>query len=98
MTAGGFHTPGNSKICFFCLIYDLNIIIFLLDIIYAKHHINAPQKSKIKLLYITFWPPRKILVVGFEHVVGYGVSYPSSKLGSNIGEFNYFLVSTMHGF
>ena len=53
VTSGGFHTPRNSKICFFCLIYDLNITIFLLDSIYAKH-INTPKKSKIKLLYITF--------------------------------------------
>ena len=27
----------------FCLIYDLNIPIFILDIIYAKHHINTPK-------------------------------------------------------
>ena len=54
----------------FCLIYDLNRTIFLLDIIYAKHHIKYPKKSRIKLLYITLWPPRKILVVGFEHGFG----------------------------
>ena len=46
MTAGGFHTPGNSKICFFCLIYDLNKTTFLLDIIYAKHHINTHKSLK----------------------------------------------------
>ena len=27
----------------FCLIYDLNITVFLLDIIYANHHINTPK-------------------------------------------------------
>ena len=64
-----FVPPEIRKFAFY-LIYDLNITLFLLDIIYAKHHIYTPKKSTIKLLYITFWPPRKMLVVGFEHGFG----------------------------
>ena len=61
-----FIPPEIRKFVFF-LIYDLNITIFLLDIIYAKHHIYiyTPKKSRIKLLYITFWPPRKNACSGF---------------------------------
>ena len=68
-----FIPPDIQKFAF-CLIYILNMTMFLLDIIYAKHKkypkYKYPKKSRIKLLYITLWPSRKILVVGFEHGFG----------------------------
>ena len=38
--------PPEFENLLFCLIYDLNITIFLLDIIYPQHHINTPKSLK----------------------------------------------------
>ena len=70
VTAGAFHTPENSKICFFVWYRIFKYNYFSTRHYYCKASCKYPQKSNVKILYITFWPPRKILVVAFEHGFG----------------------------